>query len=351
MNTSSSTGIPQTNVWSIHCKGHFFWKPSIHRLWKALGAELNPEFFELLDSNTLEYTLAQWHDRSSWVLDRLYTILKKDGHSYTMRFRGLRVSETAIHLHGYFEAHQEAVRFNQLRASIEGVFRDYGCPVTLGRISIPIVRFKNTNSHKKLPNLDRWEEGEFGEVRMASWRIAQDNRSYGSVPLQKFIAHRGNINGRHAPEENKPETIEFVNSKGIGCEIDVWYEEGRWYLGHDKPEYEVTFDWLMKSLPLRLYHCKNAAALDKLHLECGRLGYEVNLFYHTVEDYALTSRGHIVVHPDRLCLPDSIEMMPEMSKERQNRLCPTVVCSDSVKNLEGSREVQFLSTAADSDSE
>ena len=349
MNTSS-TARQETNVWSIEGKGHFFWKPAIQRLWKALEQELNPEFFELLDSKTLVYRLAFWRDMSSWVLDRIFTLLKKDGYSYTLRFRGVHVSATAIHLHGYFEVANEATRFNQLRAHVDRVFRDYGCPVTLGQISIPIVRFKNIYSHKHLPNLDRWEECEFGEVRMASWWIAQDNRSYASVPLQKFIAHRGNVSGRFVPDENKPERIDELNAKGVGCEIDVWYTQGSWFLGHDEPQHNVSFEWLMKSLPLRLYHCKNAAALDKLHLECGRLGYEVNLFYHTVEDYAITSRGHIVVHPDQMCLPDSIEMMPELSKDRFDRLCPTVVCSDSETYLR-KRALSFGGSAGESDSE
>ncbi len=346
----SSTGRQETNKWSIECKGHFFWKPAIQRLWKALEQELKPEFFERLDYKTLSYTLAFWYDRCSWVLDRLFAVLKKDVYSYTIRFRGVHVSGTAIHLHGYFEVPQEAVRFNQLRGCIVNVFRDYGCPVTLGNISIPIVRFKNIYSHKHLPNLDRWEECEFGELRMGFWRILQDNRAYASIPLQKFIAHRGNMKGKYVPDENKPERIDELNAKGIGCEIDVWYERGSWFLGHDEPQHNVSFEWLMKNLPLRLMHCKNESALDKLHLDCGRLGYEVNLFYHTTEDYAITSKGHIVVHPDRMCLPDSIEMMPEMSKERFDRLCPNVVCSDS-ENLLRDRALSFGKRAGESDSE
>ena len=349
MNTSS-TERRETNKWSIQCKGHFFWKPSIQRLSRSLERELNPEYFELVDYTTIHYRLAAWYDRCSWVLDRLFAILKNDGYSYTMRFRGVRVSTTAIHLYGYFEVPQEAVRFNQLRANVERVFREYGCPVSLGHISIPIVRFKNTFSHKHLPNLDRWEECEFGEIRMGSWRIAQDDKNYGSVPLQKFISHRGNMKGKYIPDENKPEKIDELNAKGMGCEIDVWFHKGSWFLGHDEPQYNVSFDWLMKYLPLRLMHCKNEDALDKLHLESGRLGYEVNLFYHTNEHYALTSRGHIIVHPDRLCLPDSIEMMPEMSKERFNRRCPNVVCSDSETNLQTSRP-WFETSAADSHSQ
>ena len=343
---SSSIQDMEKDKWVIECPGHFFWNSSMRRLHTMLKQELNPEYFELLEFPTLRYRLATWRDFSSWVLDRIFTALEKDGVSYTMRFRGVRVSMTAIYLHGYFEVNQHFVQFSQLRGTIDHIFREYGCPVSLGQFGIPLVRFKNTYSHKHLPNLDRWEECEFGELRMSEWVVQRGGHSYGKVPLQQFIAHRGNLDGRFAPDENKVEVIEERAKKGIPCEIDVWYKENQYWLGHDAPETAVTFEWLMKDLPLRLIHCKNRRALDMLHRECGRHGYNVNLFYHTVEDYALTSRGQIIVHPDKACLPDSIEMMPELSKHRDIKHRANVVCSDSRSYLR-----PLKPTAVDSDSE
>lgn len=330
---SSSIQDLEKEKWIIECPGHFFWNSSIRRLVRSLHQECNQEFFEVLDYTKLRYRLASWRDHSSWVLDRIFKALEHHAFSYTMRFRGVRASMTAIHLHGYFEVAAHAAQFTQLRSTIDHIFRDYGCSVTLGQFSIPIVRFKNTYSHQHLPNLDRWEECEFGEVRMSEWIVHKGGRTYGKVPLQQFIAHRGNMAGRFAPDENKPSKIEELNAKGISCEIDVWFHKNQWWLGHDAPETQVTFDWLMKSLPLRLLHCKNREALDKLHRDCGNQAYDVNFFYHTDEDYVLTSRGQIIVHPDQQCLPDSIEMMPEMSKERDMKHRSTSVCSDSRANL------------------
>jgi hypothetical protein len=327
--SSSSTIDQEKEKWMIECPGHFFWNSSMRRLNQMLKQELHPEHFELLDFTTLKYRLATWRDYSSWVLDRVFSALVKNSVSYTMRFRGVRVSMSAIYLHGYFEVNQHCVEFNQFRASIEQIFREYGCTVSLGQINIPLVRFKSTNSLKHIPNLDRWEECEFGELRMSEWVVHKGGRKYGNVPLQSFIAHRGNVNGKFVPDENKPEKIEELNKKGISCEIDIWYHANQYWLGHDAPETVVSFEWLMQYLPLRLIHCKNHEALDILHRECGRLGYNANLFYHTVEDYALTSRGHIIVHPDRIVLPDSIEMMPEMSGERDMKHRANTVCSDS----------------------
>ena len=329
----SSIHQEEKEKWLLECPGHFFWTPSIQRLVHSFQQELHPEYFELLDYTQLRFRLAAWRDYSSWVLDRIFTALEKDGYSYTIRFRGVRVMTNSIVLHGYFEVPSHSAQFNQLRSTIDHIFKDYGCPVTLGQFSIPIVHFKTTSAHQHLPNLDRWEECEFGELRMSHWVVGKGGRTYGKVPLQQFIAHRGNVVGKFVPDENKPAKIEELNRKGIPCEIDVWYIDGKYWLGHDAPETEISFEWLMGSLPLRLIHCKHREALDILHRECGRLGYDVNLFYHTVEHYALTSRGQIIVHPDHACLPDSIEMMPEMSKQRDMKNRSNVVCSDSRSSL------------------
>jgi len=329
----SSSEDQQKDKWMIECPGHFFWKSSIRRLVSALDRELDPTYFELLDYTTARYRLAAWRDHSSWVLDRICKVLEQDGFSYTLCFRGVRIGASAIQLHGFIDVNEHCAQFLQLRANIDRIFREYGCPVTLGQFILPIARFKNEFSHQHLPNLDRWEECDFGEVRLSEWLVHKGSRTYAKIPLQQFIAHRGNVDGRFAADENKPETIQELNRKGIACEIDVWYRENKYWLGHDAPETEISFEWLMEYLPLRLIHCKHRESLDKLHRECGRLGYNVNLFYHTVEDYALTSRGHIIVHPDQICLPDSIEMMPEMSKQRDMKSRSNVVCSDSRSNL------------------
>lgn len=328
---SSLSSTKRNDKWNIECPGHFFWTPSIRRLYASLTQELNPEFFELLELKTLNYQLAEWRDYSSWILDRVTKALETDGFSYTLRFRGVRVGANEIQLNGYFEVNEHSAQFCQFRATIEQLFREYGCSVTLGQFSIPIARFKNKFSYQHVPNLDRWEECEFGELRFSQWIVQKDGRTYGKIPLQRFIAHRGNEKGRSLTDENKPERIDELNQKGIACEIDVWYKESQWWLGHDAPETQISFEWLLKYLPLRLIHCKNHEALDTLHRECGKQGYEVNLFYHTTEDYALTSRGHIIVHPDKPCFGDSIEMMPELSTQRQGR--SNVVCSDSRRNL------------------
>jgi len=63
-----------------------------------------------------------------------------------------------------------------------------------------------------------------------------------------YISHRGNINGRIEDSENKPEYIDDTIQLGFDVEIDVWYIDGKWWLGHDGPQYEIDLFRLYKRL-------------------------------------------------------------------------------------------------------
>ena len=55
-----------------------------------------------------------------------------------------------------------------------------------------------------------------------------------------LISHRGNINGPNPSMENKPEYVLDAKLKGYDVEIDVWWKEDGFYLGHDEPQYKVS---------------------------------------------------------------------------------------------------------------
>ena len=55
-----------------------------------------------------------------------------------------------------------------------------------------------------------------------------------------YIAHRGNINGKFESYENEPNYIDRAIELGYDVEIDLWWVDGRTYLGHDEPQYEVS---------------------------------------------------------------------------------------------------------------
>lgn len=121
----------------------------------------------------------------------------------------------------------------------------------------------------------------------------------------KLISHRGNINGRIPELENTPSYIEQALDFGYEVEIDVWHTRpGGWYLGHDKPEHQIEFQWLLqRGLWL---HCKNIYAFGNLILH-----KDIECFFHQNDDYALTTGGYVWTLPNRTTCPSSIVVHPE----------------------------------------
>ena len=71
----------------------------------------------------------------------------------------------------------------------------------------------------------------------------------------KLIAHRGNVDSRQETRENKPDYIQAAVERGFDVEIDVWYTDKKWHLGHDNAQYLVEESFLKnKSL---WCHAKN----------------------------------------------------------------------------------------------
>ena len=101
----------------------------------------------------------------------------------------------------------------------------------------------------------------------------------------KLISHRGNLLGRIPEQENHPSYIQAAIDHGYDVEIDVWYLDGEFYLGHDEPQYSITEWWLKQRIDVLWCHAKNADSLHKM-LECG-----LHCFWHQEDRFTLTSRG------------------------------------------------------------
>jgi hypothetical protein len=106
-----------------------------------------------------------------------------------------------------------------------------------------------------------------------------------------IISHRGNLNGPNPDTENDPEHIQKVLKK-YNCEIDVWFNKGKFFLGHDYPQYEVETKFLLQD---GLFcHAKNLNALEEM------LEYKVkSCFYHENDNHTLTSDNLIWTYPGR----------------------------------------------------
>jgi len=105
-----------------------------------------------------------------------------------------------------------------------------------------------------------------------------------------LISHRGNLTGPDIERENQPRHIHECLNKGLNVEIDVWYKDGLFFLGHDTPQYEVSSCFLKNQ---KLWcHAKNLDALYKM-ADSGSIHY----FWHQKDDFTLTSQNIIWTYP------------------------------------------------------
>jgi hypothetical protein len=123
----------------------------------------------------------------------------------------------------------------------------------------------------------------------------------------KLIAHRGNLWGP-SPNENDPSWIDEAIRWNYDVEIDIRLINGRLFLGHDEPQYEVDMKYLYKIHKRAWIHCKN---LEALHFFLKMP--EFNCFWHQNDDYTITSHGYIWAFPGKPVTSISIAVMPEIS--------------------------------------
>lgn len=141
----------------------------------------------------------------------------------------------------------------------------------------------------------------------------------------KIISHRGNINGSNPETENKIESIINVLNLGFDCEIDVWNIDGKFYLGHDKPNEEISSTMLSSNYGLWC-HAKNLSALEEML----RLG--VHCFWHENDDFTLTSRGYIWTFPNKKTGKKSIIVDNSKYWIDKSHNC-FAVCTDWIKRI------------------
>ena len=141
----------------------------------------------------------------------------------------------------------------------------------------------------------------------------------------KLIAHRGNINGPDLLNENNPEHIENIILQGYDVEIDLWWVDGRTYLGHDEPQYGVTQQWFNERYQRLWIHCKNVEAMEWFNMIGG-----FNYFWHQEDTLTLTSMNVIWAYPGKQPIKGSIAVMPELNNDDISEVAG--VCSDFIKN-------------------
>lgn len=115
----------------------------------------------------------------------------------------------------------------------------------------------------------------------------------------KIISHRGNLNGPNNFYENTFESIQKVLNYNFDVEIDVWYLNKKWFLGHDEPLEQIDISFLENN---KLWcHAKNLNALN-LMLE----NKKIHCFWHQTDDFTITSKRFIWTYPQKDTCENSI---------------------------------------------
>lgn len=148
----------------------------------------------------------------------------------------------------------------------------------------------------------------------------------------RLIAHRGNVEGPNPSKENHPLYVESAISLGFDVEIDVWWENDHFYLGHDNPTYLLENLSLLSNEKVWC-HAKNLLALDKL-LQISNCNY----FWHQNDDFALTSKGFIWTYPGKQLCDKSVcvineNLITKNQFKKFRHITVIGVCSDYVKIL------------------
>ena len=142
----------------------------------------------------------------------------------------------------------------------------------------------------------------------------------------KLISHRGNISGPNPERENHPEYIFEALQAGYDVEIDVWFENGKFMLGHDEPQYEFPFELLDKNYPNLWIHCKDIESIEKFNI----LNENYNYFWHQEDTVTLTSKNFIWAYPGNQPIKNSISVLPELFNDNTSECIG--ICSDYIQN-------------------
>lgn len=130
----------------------------------------------------------------------------------------------------------------------------------------------------------------------------------------KLIAHRGNTHGPDSINENNPDQIDKALALGYDAEVDIRYDPltDVFWLGHDRPDYKVSWYWLANRYELLWMHCKDITTLHEL---VAKASHKYQYFFHNEDDFTLTSNNIIWSYPGKPYTPKSIIVMPEWNKE------------------------------------
>jgi hypothetical protein len=143
-----------------------------------------------------------------------------------------------------------------------------------------------------------------------------------------FVSHRGNLDGPNPAMENTMPYIDAAIQQGFLVEVDVWYVDGHFWLGHDSPDTALSLSWLLDRNEHLLIHCKNRDALSNLIIFS-----TLNVFWHEQDKYTLTSQGQIWCYPYVPIPAGGIQCEPLLVHHEEIQQLAGGVCSDFIAKL------------------
>lgn len=155
-----------------------------------------------------------------------------------------------------------------------------------------------------------------------------------------LIAHRGNTNGPNPELENTPAYIQKALDNGFFVEVDIYYKNNNFYMGHYSNTTVLLPLEYFKN-PYIFLHCKDVITLQKaiqyLKVQCltdSSLVYQCDIFYHEFDNATITlTTGLIWAFPFKGgCSHNTIFVCPEFYGKLSEQDFNTCfgVCSDYV---------------------
>lgn len=281
------------------------------------------------DGGRLHFTLHQcsgFSDNPTKLYDgsSLNTLLA-DLAGLQILFRGLLVTPTGIALRGFPSTNKDVQKLMEVRNRLQSAFEDAKIPFeppymndichsTLFRWTKPPTEPIIQYIQREIP---KWEHALLAEMLPFEWHLG-----YGSLTMKEnevnilnsywtplIIAHRGLTNGPDAELENNQERIQRRSEAGRSSEIDIWWKDDSFWIGHDAPYERVTKEFLC--MPYLWIHAKHVEAFYQLQRVANESGVPLRIFYHTDEDYVLTTCGDTIIYPGLLETEGWVYMMPE----------------------------------------
>ena len=215
------------------------------------------------------------------------------------------------------------------RNNVTKEFNDYA-KVLCDKHSIPFksifYKMIDSDGYTNPELLDDWE-GAHIHANQKTMPLILKEFGLGGENDTILISHRGNLNGKNISLENSPQYVKKALDLGYDVEVDVWFVDDEFYLGHDNPKHKVDVGFLKNE---KLWcHAKNVLALNKM------LENNVHCFWHQEDDVTLTSKGIMWTYPGKELTNNSIQVMPELHDNEHKNIMG--ICSDYIEKYKNEK--------------